>query len=231
MKKPLLIFLTLVVVLVIFGAGWLVKGAKDNAAQAAAKARADSVLQAATVAHQRALDSLARVKAVIDAKADSLERRAAWLRRRSDSVFAAAIGIDTLLKLAKTAADSLPVVVEQLFGTRLAYADLRESHDDLLAGRWQHFQSDSLHFAADSVERAGAAAREEALRRLNADLTQRLLAKNERGKILGFIPRPECGPGAALTVGAGATKSATSGKVALGATVATGATLACIIPF
>lgn len=230
-RGPVLVLAVLIVAAILFGAGWLVKGMKDNAAQAAAKATADSVLQAVTVKHQRALDSLARVQAAKDAVVDSLERRSAWLRQRADSIFAAAFGKDTLLKLAKTAADSLPIVMDQLFGAKLAYENAREAIDDMVAGRALHFQSDSVHFAADSVERDAAAVREEALRRLNADLTQRLLAKDERGKILGFIPRPECGPGAALTAGAGATKSATSGKVALGATVATGATLACIIPF
>jgi hypothetical protein len=231
MKRPLLIFLTVIAVLVIFGAGWIVKGMKDDAAQQAAKTHADSVLQDVTISHRRALDSLVRLQALKDMQVDSLVRRAAWLRMRADSVFAAAFGKDTLLQLARTAADSLPIVMDQLFGAKLAYENVREANDDLVAGRLMHLQSDSIHFAADSVERAAAVVRENALRAVNADLTQRLLAKAERGKILGFIPRPACGPGAALTVGAGATKSATSGKVALGATVATGATLACIIPF
>lgn len=231
MNRPLWLVLgTLAGAAALFGAGWAVKGLKDSAALAEAKAATTHQLDSIAQVHAHQVDSLNAATAVALALAARDSAEAARLRQAAAGHAAADHAQDAALAAARTAADSLPIVVAQRDESRLAYlgavaadSTARKGARETLASRLGLAEGRRL---ADST---AAAAREASLQADNASLALRLANAGERKKWLGFIPAPQCGPGLAATVGA-AFVQGVDRKWKAGAGLATGAALACIIP-
>jgi hypothetical protein len=182
--------LALVVALLAFAGGYAVKGGRDRALLTEQARVTDSTLQAVTVLHARARDSLTRLRTAEVTRADGAEAEARRLRGRAAAHAAADRAGDSVLATLPTGADSLPVVVAQRDAVRLAYAELEVGFDSLLTAngalRRAGEQADSLAALASRDQ----AAREAALRALNQGLRLELEQAKGRGKFLGLVRLP-----------------------------------------
>jgi len=151
----------------------------------------DSTLQVITVRNQRARDSLTAIRVVETTRADqavasahSKRASAALLKFRADS-------LQNVLASQTTAADSLPVVLQQRDGLRLAYDTLTVAFDSLLVA---HGSLRTIVQIQDSLARLASdesAAREAALISLNRSLRLDLDRAQNRGKLLGIVRVPD----------------------------------------
>lgn len=176
----------LLVALLLFAAGYAVKGERDRAALETQRLRADSALQAVTVQHARARDSLNAISRQSQARADSAER-VAFDKRRTAALFKSrADSLTAVLAIQTNAADSLPLVVLQRDQAVAAYDTLAVGYDSLLVAirslRTTVAAGDSLARLASTE----SAAREAALRSLNQSLWLELDRANHRGRFLGL---------------------------------------------
>lgn len=188
MPKGLWLVLGLVLA---FAGGYAVRGQRLRQQLEVARLRADSVLQAVTVQQARARDSLERVRRQSDARADSAERQAAALRSRAAVLAGRIHAADSVLAGMTTAADSLPLVLVQRDQAIAAYETLAVGYDSLLVANGS--LRTTVH-ALDSLARLAStesAAREAAIRSLNASLRLELDHAQHRGKLLGLVRIPD----------------------------------------
>lgn len=193
-----------VLLLAVADAVWIVRGQKDDAIAAHERWVADSILSA--ISAQRAADTL-RLRAElaqVQRDADSVRRAARHAITHADSSLATVKRLDSLLALATTAGDSLPLVVVQRDTAVMALASLRFSYDstvtaDSVSLKRQGFLSDSLR----RVDRSLSEAREAALRQRNIEMALQIKRLEGRDKWVGFIPKPSRAVMLLLGLGAG----------------------------
>ena len=176
----------------LFGAGWGMGRAR----------LAGEVADSVTASRERArvADSArAADSADYDLYRKTQEARVAWLKLRADSLDRLARQhaardrlLDSALARAQTAADSLPIVVQQRDELRVAFTISAQRGDSLAAAT---DSLTSLVTRGDSllaVTRRSGVAREELLAHENTLLRIRIARMGDRGKLFGFLPRPEC---------------------------------------
>ena len=176
--------------LALFAAGHAVRGWQDRVALREEAHRADSTLQAVSVRFARERDSLVLLSERELSKATAAEATARRLRSRAAEYIRTDIQKDSVLATVTNAADSLPIVVQQRDGLRLAYDTLALGYDSLAVA------NTALRVtiqAKDSLARLVATrseAREAALRALNQSIRLELEHAKNRGKFLGLVRIP-----------------------------------------
>jgi hypothetical protein len=185
------LFAVLLGALLLFAAGYAVATARTAAVLEIQRLRTDSVLQVVTVQHLRARDSLEALGRHARARADSAERAAADRRRVAALLKSRADSLTAALAVQVTAADSLPLVLDQRDQALAAYETLARGFDSL------HVSNDFFRTAVAASDSARAlaareaAVREAALRALNDGLRLDLERARSRSRLLGLVRVPD----------------------------------------
>lgn len=174
-----------------FAGGYAVRSQQVRQQLEVERLRADSVLQAVTVQQARARDSLEAIGRQARARADSAERVAADRRRTAALFKLRADSLTAALAIQGNAADSLPLVLLQRDQALAAYDTLAVGYDSLLAANGSLRTTVQAQDALARLASTEHAAREAALRSLNASLRLELDRANHRGRFLGLVRIPD----------------------------------------
>jgi hypothetical protein len=181
----------LVLAVGIAASAWHFRGVRDASVLALERSHADSAAALARSAHAAALDSIAGLERDARARAARDSARADTLRRRAASSAAAARASHTELAAARTANDSLPIVLSQRDRFEQAFEDATLADSTARLAAREELASvrhtDSLKRAADARL---ADARIQQLEARNAELAQTIARLQHPGLDLGLFRVP-----------------------------------------